>query len=97
MFFGKIKIIGAVVTILLMAACYGTIGEFTDSKYGGQNSDDTAINNLEESDLDGDLFTADIDCDDVNPLVHPSAIEKCKDGVDNNCDGLTDDTDPTCN
>ena len=32
------------------------------------------------------------DCDDTDPLVNPSAIERC-DGADNDCDGFTDDED----
>ena len=34
--------------------------------------------------------TAGGDCDDANAAINPAAIEKC-DGIDNNCDGLTDD------
>jgi hypothetical protein len=74
--FWKIKIIGAIATVLLMAACYGGIGDVTNSKNGDQQLDDITINNLEESDLDGDLFTADIDCDDVNSIVYSSATHK---------------------
>ena len=33
------------------------------------------------------------DCNDTNPAIHPTAIEVC-DGVDNNCNNLTDDADP---
>ena len=42
------------------------------------------------ADNDGDGFTADVDCDDNDPLVNPAATEIC-DGVDNNCDGNIDE------
>jgi hypothetical protein len=37
------------------------------------------------------------DCSDCDPTVNPAAIEVNGDNVDNNCDGLTDSTDPACN
>ena len=56
--------------------------------------------NPDQIDFDNDLFGAACDCDDVNPLVNPAAIESqgagtCADGLDNDCDGLVD-TDPEC-
>ncbi len=51
----------------------------------------------EMRDLDGDGFVSDdcdgTDCDDdpiSGPTVNPAAMEICDDGVDNNCDALTD-------
>jgi len=41
-------------------------------------------------DVDGDGWTEDVDCDDVDPGTHPEAGELC-DGSDNDCDGLTDE------
>lgn len=41
-------------------------------------------------DQDGDGFTAELDCDDSDPEVNPSATEVC-DGVDNDCDELIDE------
>lgn len=32
------------------------------------------------------------DCDDGDAMVNPDELEACGDGVDNNCDGATDDT-----
>ncbi len=41
-------------------------------------------------DVDGDGFTADIDCDDNAPDVHPGAVELCN-NIDDNCDGNIDE------
>ena len=44
-----------------------------------------------QADLDADGWTsADGDCDEGNPLVHPGAAEHC-DGVDEDCDGSVDE------
>ncbi|MCB9765474.1 MAG: FG-GAP repeat protein [Alphaproteobacteria bacterium] len=48
--------------------------------------DDTGVPLVDE---DGDGYGGDEDCDDLNPDVHVGADEVC-DGVDNDCDGLTD-------
>ncbi|MGB0639521.1 MAG: putative metal-binding motif-containing protein [Myxococcota bacterium] len=52
------------------------------------DADDTG--NVEDTDADGDGFNASDDCDDTNAGINPDATEVC-DGVDNNCDGETDE------
>ena len=42
-------------------------------------------------DADGDGYTADVDCDDANPLVHTSSCSR--NGFDDDCDGLVDESD----
>ena len=41
-------------------------------------------------DEDGDGFSADEDCDDLDNTINPSATETC-DGIDNNCNGEIDE------
>jgi hypothetical protein len=44
-------------------------------------------------DGDGDLSNACLDCDDGEPTVYPDASELC-DGLDNDCDDVTDEDNP---
>ena len=41
-------------------------------------------------DADGDGFTNDLDCDDADPAISPTAAEVCN-GVDDNCNGSVDE------
>ncbi len=44
-------------------------------------------------DVDGDHWSAPADCDDNNAAVNPDAKEVC-DSIDNDCNGIADDTNP---
>ncbi len=58
-----------------------------DDGYGDPTSGNEACSQPD------DTVTNDLDCDDTNPQVKPTAIEIC-DEIDNNCDGEIDDA--TC-
>ncbi len=44
------------------------------------------------TDDDGDGYESDVDCDDSDPAINPAAEEILGDGLDNDCDGATDET-----
>lgn len=55
--------------------------------------DDEPPQNGSPQDYDGDGFADDTDCDDGDPSVFPNAKEYCN-GIDDNCDGKTDENFP---
>jgi cysteine-rich repeat protein len=62
----------------------------TDTSSTSAPEDTSAPGGDDPDDLDGDGFSADEDCDDSNPAVHPDAEEFC-DGIDNNCNDEIDE------
>ncbi len=68
----------------------GTGGE------GGGGDDGGGDDGSEDEDVDGDGSPASVDCNDAEPRAYPGADETCGDGIDNDCDGFTDDLDADC-
>lgn len=50
----------------------------------------------EDLDNDGDDACVALDCDDGNPQAHQGAIEQCRGGADEDCDGSIDCDDTDC-
>ncbi|MFO8070909.1 MAG: putative metal-binding motif-containing protein [Polyangia bacterium] len=61
----------------------------TDSDADTDSDTDTEMGCLDE---DGDWWCAEIDCADTDPAIHPQAPEVPDNGLDDDCDGETDET-----
>ena len=74
----------------------GDVGEVPEDvpDDSGADADADADADVGPVDADGDTYPEDEDCDDTNYDVNPGANELC-DGVDNNCDGATDEDSAT--
>lgn len=73
------------------------------ARFAGWNVDDVELwgkqlVNCWDADDDGayDVACGGDDCRDGDEAVYPGLVERCDNGVDDNCDGLTDAEDPEC-
>jgi hypothetical protein len=77
---------------------YTNIEEINAATWPGFADDTPSGSNCTDNDLDGYAVEGDmcgpVDCNDNDPNSFPGAIEVCGDGIDNNCDGYSDGTDP---
>lgn len=72
----------------LLTGCAEKPPAATDDTAETDTDTDTDI----DTDTDGDGYSGAEDCDEASPAINVAATEVC-DGVDNNCDGTTDDAD----
>ncbi|MCK6523483.1 putative metal-binding motif-containing protein [Myxococcota bacterium] len=75
------SLVPLLLSFTLLGACVG------DKTPNGDSAPDSEPAVVDE---DGDGSPAELDCDDNNAAVSPGAAELC-DGLDNNCDGDTDE------
>ncbi|MFH1469053.1 MAG: FG-GAP-like repeat-containing protein [Pseudomonadota bacterium] len=84
----------AMLLIALLVGCPGRFDSPSDSPPADSEptTDDTADSGgdpLPAEDVDGDGFFAPEDCNDLDPLIHPDALDVIN-GADDNCDGARD-------
>ncbi len=72
--------------------CDGVADEPSACGYADLDAD--GVPDFVDSDIDGDGHPNLYDCQPYDPAVNPGAVEVC-DGVDNNCDGVSDEP-PAC-
>ncbi|NND52822.1 MAG: hypothetical protein HKN54_10465, partial [Flavobacteriaceae bacterium] len=77
--------------------CVGGIDEGVTNTYYADTDGDTygdPGNTIQDCSAPAGYVANNMDCDDTNGAVNPAATEIC-DGIDNDCDGLIDDADPS--
>src|SRR4029453_7709789 len=86
--------------LLLLLACSkngddsaGEADADTEADADSDTDRDTDADTDPGADADKDGYTADVDCDDADPAVHPDATETCGNDKDDNCNGMSDGCD----
>jgi formylglycine-generating enzyme required for sulfatase activity len=69
--------------------------DFPDGDSIGAGDNCPFVSNEDQENLDGDDYGAACECDDTSPDIYPAADEICN-GVDDDCDGQTDEAAMDC-
>ncbi|HEV2912710.1 MAG TPA: putative metal-binding motif-containing protein [Pyrinomonadaceae bacterium] len=88
----QLEVVNGQVTGTYVCEPYFNNDTFCDFFVSGNCNNHNCVNG-QVPDNDGDLYPATEDCNDNVFAINPSAAENCSDGVDNDCDGLTDSAD----
>ncbi len=91
---GEVILIGDVDGFFLFCASEAGVDFSDDHRVFYRNLYEQTGNTIVDG--DNDTFGSDVDCNDDDPYVHPEADEDCDNGVDDDCDGLTDAEDDDC-
>jgi len=75
------------VSTLLKNACFAGTAYFIDNDGDGYGDPTISVNDCTQP---AGYVLDDTDCDDADPEINPAATEIC-DGIDNNCNGQTDE------
>lgn len=85
----------AIATASTQPGCTGPAGDSADST-PARDTQDVSDNSGWYVDEDGDGYDTATDCNDSNDNVNPGATEDCGNGIDDDCDMLTDGEDADC-
>ncbi len=73
--------------------CNGLDDDCDDIVDDGFDADGDGYLDAANADCEAAYPAEELDCDDADAAIYPLATEVCDDGIDNNCDGLTDGED----
>ena len=82
----RLLVLGGLI-VMWLAACSEAADSSREASAGASRSDQGGASFV---DRDGDGWSADVDCDDVDGAVHPGAAESCNQR-DDDCDGYVDE------
>lgn len=86
---GAVTLAGSSLFAMTLSACYGVAVDRPFPDAGPQRDASGATMTCDDpsSDLDGDGYCGDLDCDEADASINDGATDTPGDGIDSNCDG----------